>query len=54
MRDENKNFGRDPRYLDLVAVIILAAFVGMSLILINRGFTIEPIRTAGVDQYVRW
>ncbi len=54
MRDDINNPRRDPRYLDLVAVIFLIAVVGMALVMINRGFSIEPIRTAGVDHYVRW
>jgi hypothetical protein len=49
-----KDRGRDPRYVDLIAAIMLVALVGTVLVLLNRGFAIEPVQTAGVDHYVRW
>jgi hypothetical protein len=53
-RTTSKDHGRDPRYLDLVATILLFAVVGTMMVVITRGFTVEPIHTVGVDQYVRW
>ena len=54
MGDDIKNHSRDPRYVDLCAAILLLAFVGLALIVIDRAMVIEPTRSVGVDHYVRW
>jgi len=52
--DDINNHPRDPRYLDLAAVIALLALVAVALVVTDRGFVIAPTRTAGIDQSVHW